>query len=77
MVKWHLDRGVAEQIAAFKKGFSEIMPVHLLSKIDAQELEFITAGMLEIIDVNDWKIYTEYRNGSVEDCSEVDSMRHF
>ena len=62
MVKWRLDRGVAEQMAAFKKGFSEVMPVNLLSNFDAQELEFITAGTLEI-DVDDWKTYTEYRNG--------------
>ena len=63
MVKWRLDRGVAEQMAAFKKGFSEIMPVHLLSSFDAQELEFVMAGTLET-NVEDWKANTEpYRNG--------------
>ena len=62
MVRWRLDRGVAEQMNAFKKGFGEIMPVTLLANFDAQELEFITAGTLEI-DVADWKAHTEYRNG--------------
>ena len=64
MVKWRLDRGVAKQMEAFKKGFSEIMPIHLLSNFDAQELEFLTAGTLEI-DVDDWKGHTEYRNGKL------------
>ena len=65
MVQWRLDRGVAQQMGAFKKGFSEVMPVNLLSNFDAQELEFITAGTLEI-DVEDWKANTEYRNGKTE-----------
>lgn len=29
---------------------------------DAQELEFLTAGTLEI-DIADWRMHTEYRNG--------------
>ena len=62
MVKWRLDRGVAKQMNAFKKGFAEVLSVHLLVNFDAQELEFLTAGTLEI-DVDDWKANTEYRNG--------------
>ncbi len=62
MVKWRLDRGVAKQMEAFKKGFGEVLPVHLLTNFDPQELEFLTAGTLEI-DVDDWKAHTEYRNG--------------
>ena len=38
------------------------MPVSLLQAFDASELEFLTAGTLEI-DVEDWKNHTEYRNG--------------
>lgn len=38
------------------------MPVSLLQAFDASELEFLTAGTLEI-DVEDWKTHTEYRNG--------------
>ncbi len=65
MVQWRLERGVAEQMNAFKKGFGEILPVHLLSNFDHQELEFITAGTLEI-DIEDWKGNTEYRNGGCD-----------
>lgn len=67
MVRWRLDRGVAEQMSALKKGFSEILPIRYLSNFDAQELEFITAGTLEI-DVEDWKVNTEYRNGEWMVC---------
>ena len=38
------------------------MPLSLISAFDAQELEFVTAGTLEI-DIDDWKQNTEYRNG--------------
>ncbi len=44
------------------KGFNEIMPVSLIQQFDAQELEFITAGTLEI-DIDDWRTHTDYRNG--------------
>ena len=62
MIKWRMDRGVTKQLAAMKKGFAEIMPVTLMQGFDAQEMEFIIAGTLEI-DVDDWKEHTEYRNG--------------
>ena len=62
MVRWRLDRGAHEQIKALMKGFNEIMPISLVQPFDAQELEFIIAGTLEI-DVDDWKNHTEYRNG--------------
>ena len=61
MLRWRLDKGVAKQMESFKKGFSEVMPVNLLYNFDAQELEFLTAGTLEI----DWRAHTEYRNGNV------------
>lgn len=62
MLRWRLDRGVAQPMEAFKKGFAEVLPVHLLLNFDAQELEFLTAGTLEI-DLDDWKANSEYRNG--------------
>lgn len=40
----------------------QVMPVSLLQAFDASELEFLTAGTLEI-DIEDWKAHTEYRNG--------------
>lgn len=62
MLQWRLDHGVAKQMEVVKKGFSEILPPHLLADFDAHELEFITAGTVEI-DIEDWRLHTEYRNG--------------
>lgn len=62
MVKWKMENGVTEQMNSFMKGFNELLPMALLTGFDAQELEFLTAGTLEI-DVNDWRENTEYRNG--------------
>ena len=67
MVAWRLDRGVSEQMQYFMKGFTEIMPQILVQQFDAQEIEFIIAGTLEI-DVDDWKANTEYRNGMCTCC---------
>ncbi|KAL5496256.1 hypothetical protein EMCRGX_G012501 [Ephydatia muelleri] len=62
MVRWRMESGLTEQMSSFLKGFSELLPMALLAGFDAQELEFLTAGTLEI-DVNDWRDNTEYRNG--------------
>ena len=62
MLRWRLERGVSQPMEALKKGFMEVLPVHLLINFDAQELEFLMAGTLEI-DLDDWKGNTEYRNG--------------
>ena len=63
MVKWRLDRGTQEQSNALMKGFNEIMPVSLIQQFDAQEVEFIIAGTLEI-DIDDWRNNSDYRNGT-------------
>ena len=47
---------------SFLHVYLQVMPVSLLQMFDAQELEFLTAGTLEI-DVADWRMHTEYRNG--------------
>ena len=73
MLRWRLDRGVAKQMECFKKGFCEVMPVNLLYNFDTQELEFLTAGTLEI-DVDDWRAHTEYRNGEFY-CAHVYTVR--
>ena len=62
MVKWRMDRGVSQQMESLVKGFREIIPLSLVKQFDAQELEFVIAGTLEI-DVRDWRNHTEYRNG--------------
>ena len=58
----------------------------LLQAFDASELEFLTAGTLEI-DIEDWKKHTEYRNGMnpnnnvhvfcVQNCVKTYSLRMF
>ena len=62
MVKWRMDRGVSQQMESLVKGFREIIPLSLVKQFDAQELEFVIAGTVEI-DVRDWRNNTEYRNG--------------
>lgn len=62
MLRWRLDRGVAEQTQSFLKGFAEIMPRSLVQQFDNQELEFLIAGTLEV-DIDDWRNNTDYRNG--------------
>ena len=64
MVKWRMDRGVSQQMESLVKGFREIIPLSLVKQFDAQELEFVIAGTVEI-DVRDWRNHTEYRNGKV------------
>lgn len=62
MVKWRMDRGVSQQMESLVKGFREIIPLSLVKQFDAQELEFVIAGTVEI-DVRDWRNHTDYRNG--------------
>jgi hypothetical protein len=62
MLRWRLDRGVQEQTTAFVAGFREIIPGSLVRQFDAQELEFVIAGVLEV-DVDDWRENTDYRAG--------------
>lgn len=64
MVKWRMDRGVSQQMESLVKGFREIIPLSLVKQFDAQELEFVIAGTVEI-DVRDWRNNTEYRNGKL------------
>ena len=62
MVKWRMDRGVSQQMNNLVKGFREIIPLSLVKQFDAQELEFVIAGTVEV-DIGDWRTNTEYRNG--------------
>ncbi|XP_050546204.1 E3 ubiquitin-protein ligase HECW2-like [Daktulosphaira vitifoliae] len=62
IVKWRLERGVTEQTEALVQGFYEVVDPKLVSVFDAQELELVIAGTVEI-DLNDWRINTEYRSG--------------
>ncbi|XP_069388779.1 E3 ubiquitin-protein ligase HECW2 isoform X2 [Paralichthys olivaceus] len=62
MVKWRIERGVAQQTESLVRGFYEVVDVRLVSVFDARELELVIAGTAEI-DLADWRINTEYRGG--------------
>ncbi|XP_062970617.1 E3 ubiquitin-protein ligase HECW1 [Cynocephalus volans] len=62
MVRWRVERGVAQQAEALVRGFYEVVDSRLVSVFDARELELVIAGTAEI-DLNDWRNNTEYRGG--------------
>nr|XP_057938635.1 E3 ubiquitin-protein ligase HECW2 isoform X2 [Doryrhamphus excisus] len=62
MVKWRIERGVAQQTESLVRGFYEVVDVRLVSVFDARELELVMAGTAEI-DLTDWRNNTEYRGG--------------
>ncbi|XP_066542739.1 E3 ubiquitin-protein ligase HECW2 [Hoplias malabaricus] len=62
MVKWRIERGVAQQTESLVRGFYEVVDVRLVSVFDARELELVIAGTAEI-DLVDWRNNTEYRGG--------------
>ncbi|GLD73825.1 E3 ubiquitin-protein ligase HECW2 isoform X2, partial [Lates japonicus] len=54
MVKWRIERGVAQQTESLVRGFYEVVDVRLVSVFDARELELVIAGTAEI-DLADWR----------------------
>uniref|UniRef100_A0A4W5LK46 HECT-type E3 ubiquitin transferase n=1 Tax=Hucho hucho TaxID=62062 RepID=A0A4W5LK46_9TELE len=62
MVKWRIERGVAQQTESLVRGFYEVVDMRLVSVFDARELELVIAGTAEI-DLADWRNNTEYRGG--------------
>ncbi|XP_049863233.1 uncharacterized protein LOC126356312 isoform X5 [Schistocerca gregaria] len=62
IVRWRLERGVAEQTESLVRGFYEVVDPRLVSVFDARELELVIAGTAEI-DLVDWRKNTEYRSG--------------
>ncbi|KAJ4445439.1 hypothetical protein ANN_07244 [Periplaneta americana] len=61
VVRWRLERGVAEQTESLVRGFYEVVDPRLVSVFDARELELVIAGTAEI-DLSDWRKNTEYRS---------------
>ncbi|CAK4034680.1 related to HECT [Lecanosticta acicola] len=61
VVEYKLIKSVQEQLDHFLEGFHEIIPSHLISIFNEQELELLISGLPEI-DVDDWKNNTEYHN---------------
>lgn len=61
VVEYKLIKSVQEQLDHFLEGFHEIIPSHLISIFNEQELELLISGLPDI-DVDDWKNNTEYHN---------------
>jgi E3 ubiquitin-protein ligase NEDD4 len=66
MVKWRIEKRIAEQFQAFKDGFHELIPQDLINVFDERELELLIGGIAEI-DVDDWKKHTDYRGYTESD----------
>lgn len=66
MVKWRIEKRIAEQFTAFKEGFHELIPHELINVFDERELELLIGGIAEI-DVDDWKKHTDYRGYTESD----------
>ncbi|GKT52539.1 E3 ubiquitin-protein ligase RSP5 [Colletotrichum spaethianum] len=66
MVKWRIEKRIAEQFQAFKDGFHELIPQDLVNVFDERELELLIGGIAEI-DVDDWKKHTDYRGYTESD----------
>ncbi|CAM1501062.1 Fc.00g102240.m01.CDS01 [Cosmosporella sp. VM-42] len=66
MVKWRIEKRIAEQFQAFKEGFQELIPQELINVFDERELELLIGGIAEI-DVDDWKKHTDYRGYTESD----------
>ncbi|KAG0215073.1 hypothetical protein BGX33_001508 [Mortierella sp. NVP41] len=56
-----LTLAIKDQIHSFLQGFHEIIPAHLISIFNEQELELLISGLPDI-DVDEWKNNTEYQN---------------
>jgi len=74
LIKWRTDFGTKEAMNEIVSGFSDVLPIDLVSKyFDPKELELVLCGLDEI-DVKDWKCHTEYRDGYNKNSVTV---RHF
>ena len=62
LTEFKLTTAIKPQIDAFLRGFNEIIPHHLISVFNEQELELLISGMPEI-DLDDWKANCEYHGG--------------
>ena len=62
LTEFKLTTAIKLQIDAFLRGFHEIIPAHLISVFNEQEVELLISGMPEI-DFDDWKGHCEYHGG--------------
>ncbi|KAI7822225.1 hypothetical protein BC939DRAFT_194256 [Gamsiella multidivaricata] len=56
-----LTLAIKDQIHSFLLGFHEIIPAHLISIFNEQELELLISGLPDI-DIDEWKNNSEYQN---------------
>jgi len=64
-VQWRFMRGIEAQFLALHKGFTELIPQHLLRPFDERELELMIGGLGKI-DVEDWKRHTRLKHCTLE-----------
>ncbi|XP_075230861.1 SMAD specific E3 ubiquitin protein ligase isoform X2 [Lycorma delicatula] len=64
-VNYRFMRGIEQQFLALQKGFTELVPAHLLRPFDEREMELIIGG-LGTIDIADWKQNTRLKHCSPE-----------
>lgn len=64
-------QGIEQQFAALQKGFTEVVPQHLLKPFDERELELIIGGLGKI-DIDDWKANTRLKVSIV--CPSIMSL---
>ncbi|XP_065839906.1 E3 ubiquitin-protein ligase HECW2-like isoform X2 [Oscarella lobularis] len=62
MTQWRIDRGVSEQRKSLVRGLHEVIQPSDLKLFDAEELELVISGTVEI-DIGDWRTNTDYRSG--------------
>ena len=62
MVKSRMSHDVEKQTNSLVTGVREIVPVKMLKRFDASELEWLISGSVEI-DLSDWKENTLYSSG--------------
>eukprot|EP00045_Choanoeca_perplexa_P012032 m.129844 g.129844 ORF g.129844 m.129844 type:complete len:760 (+) comp15859_c0_seq2:37-2316(+) len=56
---------VSSQVASFRKGLTALVPEAALAVFDPSELELLIGG-ISVIDVNDWRVNTDYREYSAQ-----------
>ncbi|KAK7079920.1 E3 ubiquitin-protein ligase smurf2, partial [Halocaridina rubra] len=64
-VNFRFMQGIEQQFAALQKGFTEVVPQHLLKPFDERELELIIGGLGKI-DIDDWKANTRLKHCTPE-----------
>ncbi|BFZ17439.1 hypothetical protein BsWGS_20477 [Bradybaena similaris] len=64
-VQWRFMRGIEAQFLSLQKGFSEIIPQHMLRGFDERELELMIGGLGKI-DIEDWKRHARLKHCTAE-----------